>query len=419
MPSTVLIGTFLLHTQVLKDQLLEKIDRTCELLMRLICERARQHAATVSEAFTEMFGQLDQQPSDIEKLTEISEFMATLTEKSDELEETIQMMTDHYEVLEDLQFEVPQEDFTGRWETFHWPLRLKLKQEECNKMLEEDRNLFQKEMSGQQTQFEKAVEKLNDKVDKFGEHTSLGAIKQVVAEVKEIEQTLKDYEERARTFNSREALFGQPVTEYEYLPLINKNFEPYRDLWLNSYDWQNWQREWMDGPMIKLDPDEVEKSYVTATRSIFGFHPDNAVNQGNTSWTYKTGFGAQFRKDNLFISLQPSITKLNKNSRLNNYDQEQLALVAGRKFEQILISSRINKTMRNYEQLDPFISSLRKRKDRITEYSASLLWMPKTIEQNKMVPQLELGVLHKKIKSTLPNFSKETTDLTISWSWVF
>ena len=267
-PSTVLIGTFLLHTQVLKDQLLEKIDRTCELLMRLICERARQHAATVSEAFTEMFGQLDQQPSDIEKLTEISEFMATLTEKSDELEATIQMMTDHYEVLEDLQFEVPQEDFTGRWETFHWPLRLKLKQEECNKMLEEDRNLFQKEMTGQQTQFEKAVEKLNDKVDKFGEHTSLGAIKQVVAEVKEIEQTLKDYEERARTFNSREALFGQPVTEYEYLPLINKNFEPYRDLWLNSYDWQNWQREWMDGPMVKLDPDEVEKSYTNATRAI-------------------------------------------------------------------------------------------------------------------------------------------------------
>ena len=158
---------------------------------------------------------------------------------------------------------------------------------------------------------------------------------------------------------------------------------------------------------------------VTATRSIFGFHPDNAVNQGNTGWTYKTGFGAQFRKDNLFFSLQPSITKLNKNTRLNNYDQEQLALVAGRKFEQILISSRINKTTRNYEQLDPFISSLRKRKDRITEYSASLLWMPKTIEQNRMVPQLELGVFHKKIKSTLPNFSKETTDFTISWSWVF
>jgi hypothetical protein len=30
-------------------------------------------------------------------------------------------------------------------------------------------------------------------------------------------------------------------------------------------------------------------------------------------------------------------------------------------------------------------------------------------EKNKMVPQLELGVFHKKIKSTLPNFSKETT----------
>ena len=49
-------------------------------------------------------------------------------------------------------------------------------------------------------------------------------------------------------------------------------------------------------------------------------------------------------------------------------------------------------------------TKLRKRKDRMTEYSASLLWTPKTIEQSIMVPQLELDVFHKKIKSTFPNF---------------
>ena len=267
-PNTVLIGTFLLHTSTLKTQLLEKFDRTSELLMRLICERGRTQAAAVSEAFAEMFGQLDQQPNDIEKLTEISEFMQTLTDKSDELQEAILEMTEHYEALEALQFETPQEDFTARWETFHWPLRLKLKQEECNKMLEEDRQLFQKEMTGQQQQFEKAVAKLDDKVGKFGGHTSLGAIKQVVAEVKEIEKTLKEYEERAKTFNAREALFEQPVTDYEALPVIVKNFEPYRDLWLSAADWQKWQKDWLDGPLLNLDPDEVEKGFTTLTRTM-------------------------------------------------------------------------------------------------------------------------------------------------------
>ena len=49
-----------------------------------------------------------------------------------------------------LQFETPQEDFTARWETFHWPLRLKLKQEECYKMMEDDRQLVNQEMEQQQ-----------------------------------------------------------------------------------------------------------------------------------------------------------------------------------------------------------------------------------------------------------------------------
>lgn len=52
----------------------------------------------------------------------------------------------------DVRSQVPKEDFTQRWEAFHWPLRLKLKVEETEKMLEEDRNLFQKEMTAQQQQ---------------------------------------------------------------------------------------------------------------------------------------------------------------------------------------------------------------------------------------------------------------------------
>ena len=53
-PSTVLIGTYLLHTSTLKTMLLEKFDRTCELLMKLICERGREQAAELSKQFSDM-----------------------------------------------------------------------------------------------------------------------------------------------------------------------------------------------------------------------------------------------------------------------------------------------------------------------------------------------------------------------------
>ena len=52
------------------------------------------------------------------------------------------------------------------------------------------------------------------------------------------------------------------------LPVIAKSFEPFRDLWLTASDWQTWQREWLDGPMADLDPDEVDKGFTNAVRAM-------------------------------------------------------------------------------------------------------------------------------------------------------
>lgn len=188
-----------------------------------------------------------------------------------------------------------------------------------------------------------------------------------------------------------------------------------------NLNWHNYASIFNLAANVKLPISETFTliPVVTAARSVHSYHPDIATNKGNTGWTYKVGLGAEYRKERFFVSLQPSLTQLDKNDRLNNYDQEQIAFIAGRKFEQILISGRFNRSERSYEQADPFISSLRKRKDRLSEYSASLFWTPQAVAQNRMIPQLEIGIFHKKIKSNLPNFSKETTDLTFSVSWVF
>jgi hypothetical protein len=93
LPNRVLIGTYLVNTETLKATILDKFDRTCELLLQLICERARAMSADVMAKFEEMFGQLQEQPKDIEKLTEISEFIATVQTASEELQADIDKMT--------------------------------------------------------------------------------------------------------------------------------------------------------------------------------------------------------------------------------------------------------------------------------------------------------------------------------------
>lgn len=178
-----------------------------------------------------------------------------------------------------------KEDFSQRWEAFSWPQRLKLKQEETERMLQEDRQLFQKEMSAQQQQFEKQLEELAYRVANFHQYTDATRITKVVSIIQDIQQAfgnpsrrpacgseavnaaqvfvamieraacsqaLKDFDAKAQLFNKREALFDVPRTEYDQLQKIVKDFEPYASLWLTAFDWQKWQREWLDGPLNAL-----------------------------------------------------------------------------------------------------------------------------------------------------------------------
>ena len=58
----------------------------------LVADRARETCKHIQAAFYEMHEKLQDQPKDIEKLTEMTEFLASLSARSAELQEAIDEM---------------------------------------------------------------------------------------------------------------------------------------------------------------------------------------------------------------------------------------------------------------------------------------------------------------------------------------
>merc|ERR1719272_232386 len=214
-----------------------------------------------------MHEQLQDTPKDIEAIEKMNEILASLPEREAELQISNDEMVAMHEMLEEQQCEVEASEFSARWESVAWPLKLKLKQEECEAAMAADRDQFQNEMVQEQNQFERNVEELAHRVANFHQYTDIARVAKVTAIVNEIEATLKEYEVMAQTFNKRESLFGGEATEYDALSKIVKDFEPYASLWQTANDWAGWQREWLDGPIVKLDPDEVDKAFTNAQRN--------------------------------------------------------------------------------------------------------------------------------------------------------
>ena len=265
--SEVIIGMYQVSLAGFKELLMSKLEACVKLLLELVASRARETCKAIQEGFAAMHEQLQDTPKDIEMLTEMNELLESLPERAAELQISIDEMVAMHEMLEEQQVEVEAAEFSARWESVAWPLKLKLKQEECEAALAADRDAFQNEMVQEQNTFERNVEELAHRVANFHQYTDIARVAKVNAIVNEIQVTLAEYEGKAQTFNKRESLFGSEATEYDALSKIVKDFEPYASLWSTASDWAGWQREWLDGPILQLDPDEVEKAFTNAQRN--------------------------------------------------------------------------------------------------------------------------------------------------------
>ena len=57
-------------------------------------------------------------------------------------------------------------------------------------------------------------------------------------QVKRTAAKLKQAEKDAATYNSREGLFGRPLSDYSQLKKVEESFEPFQQFWATAATWK-------------------------------------------------------------------------------------------------------------------------------------------------------------------------------------
>ena len=57
-------------------------------------------------------------------------------------------------------------------------------------------------------------------------------------QVKRTAAKLKQAEKEAATYNSREGLFGRPLSDYSQLKKVSESFEPFQQFWATAATWK-------------------------------------------------------------------------------------------------------------------------------------------------------------------------------------
>ncbi|TGZ66131.1 hypothetical protein CRM22_005485 [Opisthorchis felineus] len=275
-PSSIIIGPFYVNTEPVRQTLIKKCKALTSALLDLLARQLRKQADQASEEFRMIAARLYEKTNTIEELTEMREWIATIPDRLEERQEGIDKAMSDYELIDAFFYILSADDFNAKWTTIGWPHKIRQMIIQVEKNLEDDEERFRKLQISESSAFSDKLDTLTMMVSSMASYTEISKAQEVANEVRRIYKQLLDAQTLAGTYNNRERLFGLPNTNYEKIPRLLKDFEPFKNLWLSAAEWLKTQEAVMNDPLSSIDAEQVEKQvqecYKTMHRSTRIFH---------------------------------------------------------------------------------------------------------------------------------------------------
>ena len=268
-PLQMSLGLFWVSTAAVRKFLVEKHQEIAQLVLKLLATQIKEQSKEIMIEFEKINRQLAKKPDSIEAVADLEEYAAQLPATLDELQGQLKKMQADLGTLDEFEFSLPDEEFKALYSVLASPKKIDVAIEHVGTLGEELRDRYQNEMMSEQEAFQKQLDKLERVINGFGKYTDLGKVKDVANEVTKMQGEIKAAELLRGQFNSREALFGNDVTDYSQLAAMAKTFEPYATLWLTAGNWTKNRSEWNDGQFASLDPEMMEKELANAQRNMY------------------------------------------------------------------------------------------------------------------------------------------------------
>ncbi|KAG7477961.1 hypothetical protein MATL_G00075170 [Megalops atlanticus] len=268
LPASIVIGPYMVNVETARQSLSNKRRALAHAVLDRLAAKLRQQIDNASEECKEVSLRLFEKPDSIEELTEKREWMKQIPEQIKAHEELISKVVTDYELIDEFFYNLSDADFTAKWTAVGWPHKILCQAETVKVQHEEDEDRFHKIQLLDQNNLQERLDSLQMSVAGFSAYNDLGRTHEVANEVRRVSKQLKEVQNLAQLYNSRERLFGIPVTNYDRLQRLIRDFQPYRDLWTTTSDWMRWYESWMQDPLSSIDPEQLERNVSDTHRTM-------------------------------------------------------------------------------------------------------------------------------------------------------
>ncbi|XP_030213444.1 dynein heavy chain 1, axonemal [Gadus morhua] len=268
LPSLIVIGPFAVSVDSVRQALSKKRKALANGMIDHLTSTLRKEVDLACEQCKAISKKLNEKPNTIEELTEQREWMQQIPDLLKSHQEVLEKALSDYDLVDEFYCSLSKEDFNAKWAAIGWPQKILTQMEEAAAQHLEDEQSFHKIQMVDQNNFQERLDSLQMLVAGFSAHTDVGRAHETANEVRRLAKQIQESQVMAQTYNNRERLFGNPITNYDRLQKLTKDFQPFRDLWATTSDWLRWHDSWMNDPLGAIDPELLERNVNQAFKSM-------------------------------------------------------------------------------------------------------------------------------------------------------
>ncbi|XP_067907506.1 dynein axonemal heavy chain 1 [Heterodontus francisci] len=267
-PSTIIIGPFVISVELLRTTLAKKCNNLAQAVLKMFAKKLQAQVEEINDDFKMITRKLFDKANTIEDLTDHREWMKKIPEMLKTNEEITNKILVDYDIFDEFYYNLTDDDFEAKWSAIAAPHIITARMEVIKVQHMDEEEHFRKIQISDQSTLQERLEGLEMVVAGFSAHTDMTRAHEIANEVRRIHKQLVESQHLAQLYNSRERLFEMPVTNYDRLYKMVKEFYPYRDLWTTTSDWLRWHDSWMNDPLTTIDAEQIERNVIESYKTL-------------------------------------------------------------------------------------------------------------------------------------------------------
>ncbi|CAD8087288.1 unnamed protein product [Paramecium sonneborni] len=253
---------FQVKTKQAKQTLIQKSQEIISGILNRLSEVLIDNIQRIGKLYQDMCEKILEEPKEEHEMVQLKNFIAETEVNLAKLANEVNMLFQTLDLLHQYQYQFDSKEIENLWLLKQWPSEIKIALVEGQRNVNLKETKFTEKLDQEKEQFIRELLILEKQVDEIKFYEDYSQVKIYAQNVMGLKEKINNYQDKVRSFNDRENLFKQPLSDYDDLIKIKQDFDPFYKIWDLAIEFDIDKQEWYQGLFIKLQYSQIERKVI-------------------------------------------------------------------------------------------------------------------------------------------------------------